>query len=141
MCSVLSIGCSGLGNYRLRKTLRLRPRPGHFVRALRITASFARLNHKFPLVTLISAAIIFTFTTVEFFDYRRVGMDTSIVVDKSRGQALTVWMNVTFPRVPCYRAFAQDPERWLKITFHPQSSVWMSWTLVGKSNAISPTRS
>jgi len=29
-------------------------------------------------------------------------MDTSIVVDKSRGQALTVWLNVTFPRVPCF---------------------------------------
>ena len=57
-------------------------------------------------MTLISAAIILTFTTVEFFDYRRVGMDTSIVVDKSRGQALTVWLNVTFPRVPCYRALA-----------------------------------
>ncbi|KAF9649389.1 ER-derived vesicles protein ERV46 [Thelephora ganbajun] len=54
------------------------------------------------LLTLISAAIIFTFMTVEFFDYRRVVMDTSIVVDKSRGQALTVWLNVTFPRVPCY---------------------------------------
>jgi len=53
-------------------------------------------------LTLISAAIIFTFTTIEFLDYRRVGMDTSIVVDKSRGQALTVWLNVTFPRVPCY---------------------------------------
>jgi len=53
-------------------------------------------------LTLISAAIIFAFTTVEFFDYRRVGMDTSIVVDRSRGQALTVWLNVTFPRVPCY---------------------------------------
>jgi endoplasmic reticulum-Golgi intermediate compartment protein 3 len=40
-------------------------------------------------------------------------MDTSIVVDKSRGQALTVWLNVTFPRIPCYRAFSQDPERQL----------------------------
>ena len=63
-----------------------------------------------PPVTLISAAIILAFTTMEFFDYRRVGMDTSIVVDKSRGQALTVWLNVTFPRVPCYRAFAQHLE-------------------------------
>lgn len=54
------------------------------------------------LLTLISAAIIFSFTTMEFFDYRRVNMDTSIVVDKSRGQALTVWLNVSFPRVPCY---------------------------------------
>lgn len=73
----------------------------------------AWLNHERPSVTLISAAIIFTFTTVEFFDYRRVGMDTSIVVDKSRGQALTVWLNVTFPHVPCYRAFVQDLERQL----------------------------
>lgn len=64
-------------------------------------------------MTLISASIIFAFTTIEFFDYRRVGMDTSIVVDKSRGQALTVWLNITFPRVPCYRAFNQDLERQL----------------------------
>jgi len=39
---------------------------------------------------------------IEFFDYRRVNVDTSIQVDKSRGEKLTVNMNVTFPRVPCY---------------------------------------
>jgi hypothetical protein len=54
-------------------------------------------------VTLISAAIILAFTSIEFFDYRRVNVDTSIVVDKSRGEKLTVNLNVTFPRVPCYR--------------------------------------
>jgi hypothetical protein len=54
-------------------------------------------------VTLIAAAIILTFTTLEFIDYRRVTIDTSIVVDRSRGQKLTMYMNVTFPRVPCYR--------------------------------------
>lgn len=53
-------------------------------------------------MTLLSAAIIFAITTMEFFDYRRVNVDTSIVVDKSRGEKLTVKMNVTFPRVPCY---------------------------------------
>ena len=53
-------------------------------------------------VTLLSAAIIFAITTMEFFDYRRVHMDTSIAVDKSRGEKLVVKMNVTFPRVPCY---------------------------------------
>lgn len=52
-----------------------------------------------------AAAIILTFTTMEFFDYRRVTMDTSVEVDRSRGEKLTVRMNVTFPRVPCYRAF------------------------------------
>ena len=54
-------------------------------------------------MTLIAAAIIISFTTIEFFDYRRVNVDTSIVVDRSRGEKLTVKMNVTFPRVPCYR--------------------------------------
>ncbi|KAJ7069672.1 Sec1 family-domain-containing protein [Mycena amicta] len=53
-------------------------------------------------LTILSAAIILAFTTMEFFDYRRVVIDTSIVVDKSRGEKLTVKMNVTFPRVPCY---------------------------------------
>ncbi|KJA16499.1 hypothetical protein HYPSUDRAFT_147686 [Hypholoma sublateritium FD-334 SS-4] len=54
------------------------------------------------LLTLISAAIIFSVMTIEFLDYRRVNIDTSIVVDKSRGEKLTVNLNVTFPRVPCY---------------------------------------
>ncbi|KAI0632402.1 Sec1-like protein [Trametes polyzona] len=54
------------------------------------------------LLTLIAAAIIISFTTIEFFDYRRVNVDTSIVVDRSRGEKLTVNMNITFPRVPCY---------------------------------------
>ena len=53
-------------------------------------------------VTLIASAIILTFTSIEFFDYRRVNVDTSLVVDKSRGEKLTVKMNITFPRVPCY---------------------------------------
>ncbi|KAF9221651.1 Sec1-like protein [Gyrodon lividus] len=54
------------------------------------------------LLTLVSACIILAFTTMEFFDYRRVGVDTSVVVDRSRGQKLSVRLNVTFPHVPCY---------------------------------------
>ncbi|KAI6114429.1 Sec1-like protein [Pisolithus sp. B1] len=53
-------------------------------------------------LTLISACIILAFTTMEFFDYRRVVVDTSVVVDRSRGQKLSVKLNVTFPHVPCY---------------------------------------
>jgi hypothetical protein len=56
-------------------------------------------------VTLLSAAIILAITTMEFFDYRKVFIDTSIVVDRSRGEKLTVNLNVTFPKVPCYREF------------------------------------
>ncbi|KAI0004570.1 Sec1-like protein [Russula compacta] len=53
-------------------------------------------------LTLLSAAIILSFTVIEFLDYRRIGIDTSVVVDRSRGEKLTVHLNVTFPRVPCY---------------------------------------
>jgi endoplasmic reticulum-Golgi intermediate compartment protein 3 len=56
-------------------------------------------------LTILSAAVILTFSMIEFVDYRRVNVDTSIVVDKSRGEKLTVRMNVTFPRVPCYRQY------------------------------------
>ena len=62
-------------------------------------------------MTLISAAIILAFTSIEFFDYRRVTVDTSIVVDRSRGEKLTVNLNVTFPRVPCYREHTNLPSR------------------------------
>ena len=53
-------------------------------------------------MTIISLAIIFTFTTFEFVDYRRINHDTSMVVDKSRGEKVTVNLNVTFPKIPCY---------------------------------------
>lgn len=77
-------------------------------------------NHlwRSSLVTILSAAIILAFTTIEFLDYRRVNLDTSIVVDKSRGERLTVRMNVTFPKVPCYRtSAARDGSRILTRPF------------------------
>ncbi|TDL22173.1 endoplasmic reticulum-derived transport vesicle ERV46 [Rickenella mellea] len=53
-------------------------------------------------LTIISAAIILTFSMIEFIDYRSVFVDTSMVVDRSRGERLTINFNMTFPRVPCY---------------------------------------
>jgi len=49
-----------------------------------------------PVVTLLSAAIILAFSAVEVVDYRMVDIDASIVVDKSRGEKLTLNLNVTF---------------------------------------------
>lgn len=71
-------------------------------------------------MTILSAAIILAFSMIEFFDYRRVNVDTSIQVDKSRGEKLTVNMNVTFPRVPCYR----------------ESCLELSLTTAGTSTAV-----
>jgi Endoplasmic Reticulum-Golgi Intermediate Compartment (ERGIC) len=50
-----------------------------------------------------SLAIILTFTSIEFMDYRQVNTETSILVDRSMGQKLTIRFNITFPKVPCYR--------------------------------------
>lgn len=54
------------------------------------------------LITLVSALLIVVLTIGEFVDYRTVHLRPSLEVDRSRGEKLTVNMNVTFPRVPCY---------------------------------------
>lgn len=58
------------------------------------------------MVTLFSLALIATLTMSEFLDYRKVHLKTSLVVDKSRGEKLNIGVNITFPRVPCYREYA-----------------------------------
>ncbi|QRV92812.1 Endoplasmic reticulum vesicle transporter [Ceratobasidium sp. AG-Ba] len=54
------------------------------------------------LLTMISAAIILTLSLIEIIEYRRIAIDESLIVDRSRGEMLNVKMNITFPRVPCY---------------------------------------
>lgn len=62
-------------------------------------------------VTLLSLAIILSATTLEWIDYRTVHTSPSLIVDKSRGEKLTVDLNITFPRVPCYRTSPACPRR------------------------------
>ena len=40
---------------------------------------------------------------LEFVDYRRVNLEPSILVDRSRGEKLVIEMDISFPKVPCYR--------------------------------------
>jgi hypothetical protein len=61
---------------------------------------FALLNGS---VTFISLSIILTSMMLEFVDYRRINLEPSIMVDRSRGEKLVIEMDITFPRVPCYR--------------------------------------
>ncbi|KAL5634313.1 hypothetical protein ACGC1H_002401 [Rhizoctonia solani] len=53
-------------------------------------------------ITMLSAAIILILTLIEVIDYRTVAIDSDIKVDTSRGDHMSVKMNITFPRVPCY---------------------------------------
>ena len=55
------------------------------------------------IVTFISLSIILTSMLLEFIDYRRINLEPSIMVDRSRGEKLNIEMDITFPRVPCYR--------------------------------------
>jgi hypothetical protein len=53
-------------------------------------------------VTFISFSIILTSMMIEFVDYRRIHLEPSIEVDRSRGEKLVIELDMTFPRVPCY---------------------------------------
>ena len=53
-------------------------------------------------MTFISLSIILTSMLLEFVDYRRIHLEPSIMVDRSRGEKLVIEMDITFPRVPCY---------------------------------------
>ncbi|GAA5902473.1 hypothetical protein JCM6882_002762 [Rhodosporidiobolus microsporus] len=53
-------------------------------------------------LTLVSLTLILALTLYEFVDYRRVHMEPSIVVDRSRGEKLVINLNISYPRVPCY---------------------------------------
>lgn len=59
-----------------------------------------------PPVTFLSFSIILTSVLLEFIDYRRIHLEPSIMVDRSRGEKLAIDMDITFPRVPCYREVA-----------------------------------
>jgi hypothetical protein len=59
------------------------------------------------VVTFISFSIILTSVMLEFVDYRRVHLEPSILVDRSRGEKLVIEMDISFPRVPCYRKLSQ----------------------------------
>ena len=39
---------------------------------------------------------------IEWVDYRRIHLEPSLIVDRSRGEKLVISMDITFPRVPCY---------------------------------------
>lgn len=55
------------------------------------------------ILTLVSFLLISILTLSSFLDYRRVQLSHNLEVDKSRGEKLAVSVDITFPKVPCYR--------------------------------------
>lgn len=54
------------------------------------------------VITLCSGLLILLLALGELRDYRRVTLRDSLQVDVSRGEKLTVHLDVSFPHVPCY---------------------------------------
>jgi hypothetical protein len=67
--------------------------------------SRSHLHGADEIVTFISLSIILASVMLEFVDYRRVHLEPSILVDRSRGEKLVIEMDISFPRVPCYRQY------------------------------------
>ncbi|CAG8559207.1 6375_t:CDS:2 [Acaulospora morrowiae] len=53
-------------------------------------------------LTIISTLIILVLLWSEFNEYRSTEIKPELVVDTSRKEKLTININITFPRVPCY---------------------------------------
>ncbi|KAJ3007057.1 hypothetical protein HKX48_009328 [Thoreauomyces humboldtii] len=53
-------------------------------------------------VTLASMVVIFVLLLSEFIDWRTVTLQPSLEVDKKRNEKMTINLNITTPRVPCY---------------------------------------
>lgn len=53
-------------------------------------------------VTLVSLILIAILVLSEFMAYRTIKQIPELVVDKGRKEKMTINLNITFPRVPCY---------------------------------------
>ncbi|KAG0378767.1 hypothetical protein BGX24_002861 [Mortierella sp. AD032] len=53
-------------------------------------------------VTLVSAVVIAVLLLGEFFDYRSIHTESSLVVDGGRKAKMAIDFDITFPKIPCY---------------------------------------
>src|ERR1700761_9228800 len=52
-------------------------------------------------VTLASLLVIFWLVWGEWSEYRTIVVRPELLVDKGRGERMEIYMNITFPRMPC----------------------------------------
>ncbi|KAF9576232.1 Endoplasmic reticulum-Golgi intermediate compartment protein 3 [Mortierella alpina] len=53
-------------------------------------------------VTLVSAVIICILLLGEFWDYRSIHLESSLIVDSGRKEKMVIDFDITFPKIPCY---------------------------------------
>ncbi|KAI8868046.1 endoplasmic reticulum-golgi intermediate compartment protein 3-like protein [Ramicandelaber brevisporus] len=82
---------------------------GSFLNRLRNYDAYAKTLDDFSVKTLSGAfislasyVIIIVLVLSELADYRRSVMKPQLAVDKSRTEKMSVYLNITFPHVPCF---------------------------------------
>ncbi|KKA30808.1 hypothetical protein TD95_003664 [Thielaviopsis punctulata] len=53
------------------------------------------------IVTIVSLLVVLYLSLGEWLDYRRVVVHPELVVDKGRGERMEIFLNITFPHLPC----------------------------------------
>ncbi|KAG9295719.1 hypothetical protein G9A89_001736 [Geosiphon pyriformis] len=85
------------------------PKHGSFLSRFQSLDAYAKTLEDFRVrtyygatLTIISACLIAVLLLSEYADYKRPEIKGQLVVDKSRKEQLTININVTFLKVPCY---------------------------------------
>lgn len=72
---------------------------------LTFSQTFLFLNLYAQIVTLVSAFVIAVLLLGEFFDYRSVHTESSLIVDGGRKAKMVIDFDISFPKIPCYSTF------------------------------------
>jgi hypothetical protein len=64
--------------------------------------NFSRFSTSAQIVTLVSAIVIVVLLLGEFFDYRSVHVESSLIVDGGRKAKMVIDFDISFPKIPCY---------------------------------------
>lgn len=54
-----------------------------------------------------SAFVIAVLLLGEFFDYRSVHVESSLIVDGGRKAKMAIDFDISFPKIPCYSTFSR----------------------------------
>jgi len=56
-----------------------------------------------PLIVTIACGVIIVILFLgEYFDYRSVHVESSLIVDTGRKEKMDIELDITFPKIPCY---------------------------------------
>ena len=62
------------------------------------------------VVTIFSLIVVFVLVIAEFSAYMTISVENDLVVDGKREEQMEIYVNITFPALPCACSYPRDPE-------------------------------